>query len=65
MVKRLISLVQPFKKLGVLPHIWSACTKGQTINFPVKTSEICQPLLKTLNNAGVVLIAPPRAGRSE
>ena len=64
MEKRLISLVQPFMKLVVLPYGQRAL-KGQTINFPVNTSEICQSLPKTLDNAGVVLIAPPRAGRSE
>jgi len=50
-------------KLVVLPYGQRAL-KGQTINFPVNTSEICHSLPKTLDNAGVVLIAPPRAGRS-
>jgi len=64
MEKRLISRVQPFMKLVVLP-CGQCALKGQTINFPVNTSEICHLLPKTLDNAGVVLIAPPRAGRSE
>ena len=64
MEKRLISHVQPFMKLVVLPYDQRAL-KGQTINFPVNTSEICQSLPKTLDNAGIVLIAPPRASRSE
>jgi len=36
----LISRVQPFMKLVVLPYGQRAL-KGQTINFPVNTSEIC------------------------
>ena len=64
MKKRLISRVQPFMKVVVLPYGQRAL-KGQTINFCVNTSEICQSLLKTLDNAGIVLIAPPRASRSE
>jgi len=61
MEKRLISRVQPFMKLVVLPYGQRAL-KGQTINFPVNTSEICQSLPKTLDDAGIVLIAPPRVG---
>jgi len=51
-------------KLVVLPYGQRAL-KGQTINFPVNTSEMYQSLPKIIDNAGVVLIAPPRAGRSE
>ena len=32
------------------------------MNFPVNTSEVCSSLPKTLDNAGIVLIAPPRTG---
>ena len=46
-------------KLIVLPYGQRAL-KGQTVNFPVNTSEICSSLPKTLDNAGVVLIAPSR-----
>ena len=45
--KRLICLVQPFMKLIVLPYGQRAL-KGQTVNFPVNTSEICSSLPKTL-----------------
>ena len=48
----------------ILPYGQRAL-KGQTINFPVNTSEMYQSLPKIIDNAGVVLIAPPRAGRSE
>ena len=64
MEKRLISRVQPFMKLVVLPYGQRAL-KGQTINFPINASEICQSLPKTLDDDGIVLIAPPRAGRLE
>ena len=46
-------------KLIVLPYGQRAL-KGQTVNFPVNTSEICSSLPKTLDNAGIVLIAPSR-----
>ena len=39
--------------------------KGQTVNFPVNTSEICSSLPKTLDNAGIVLIAPSRTGNPD
>ena len=39
--------------------------QGQTVNFPVNTSEVCSLLPKTLDNAGIVLIAPPKTGSSD
>ena len=39
--------------------------QGQTVNFPVNTSEICSSLPKILDNAGIVLIAPARTGSSD
>ena len=61
MEKRLIRRIQPFMKLIVLPY--GQCTlKGQTVNFPVNTSEVCSSLPRTLDNAGIVLIAPERTG---
>ena len=64
MEKRLICKVQPFMKLVVLPYGQRAL-QGQTVNFPVNTSEICSSLPKTLDNAGIVLIAPARTGSSD
>ena len=61
MEKRLICKIQPFMKLIVLPYGQRAL-QGQTVNFPVNTSEVCSSLPKTLDNAGIVLIAPPRTG---
>ena len=48
-------------KLIVLPYGQRAL-KGQTVNFPVNTSEVCSSLPRILDNAGIVLIAPPRTG---
>ena len=45
--------------------LWATCLKGQTVNFPVNTSEICSSLPKTLDNAGIVLIAPSRTGNPD
>ena len=59
MEKQLICRIQPFMKLIVLPYGQQAL-KGQTVNFPVNTSEICSSLPKTLDNAGIVLFAPSR-----
>ena len=44
-------------KLVVLPY-GQRTLQGQTVNFPVNTSKICSLLPKTLDNAGIVLIAP-------
>ena len=51
-------------KLIVLPY-GQHVSKGQTMNFPVNTSEVCSLLPKTLDNAGIVLIALPRIGSSD
>ena len=48
-------------KLIVLPYGQRAL-KGQTVNFPVNTSEVCSLLPRTLDNAGIVLIALVRTG---
>ena len=48
MEKRLICRIQPFMKLIVLPYGQRAL-KGQTVNFPVNTSEVCSLLPKTLD----------------
>jgi len=64
MEKQLICKVQPFMKLMVLPYGQHAL-KGQTVNFLVNTSEVCNSLPKTLNNAGIALIAPPTTGNSD
>ena len=42
--------------------LWATCL---TVNFPVNTSEVCSSLPRTLDNAGIVLIAPPRTGNSD
>ena len=64
MERQLISLIQSFMKLIVLPYGQRAL-QGQTVNFPVNTSEVCSSLPRTLDNAGIVLIAPPRTGSSD
>ena len=51
-------------KLIVLPYGQRAL-QGQTVNFPVNTSEVCSSLPKTLDNAGNVLVAPPKVGSSD
>ena len=51
-------------KLIVLPYGQRAL-KGQTVNFPVNTSEVCSLLPRTLDNAGIVLIAPARTGNCD
>ena len=64
MEKRLICTIQLFMKLVVLPYGQRAL-KSQTVNFPVNTSEICSSLPKTLDNAGIVLVAPSRGDISD
>ena len=56
-----LEAIQPFMKLIVLPYGQRAL-KGQTVNFPVNTSEVCS---SSLDNAEIVLIAPPRTGSSD
>ena len=51
-------------KLTVLPY-GECALQGQTVNFPVNTSEICSLLPKTLDNVGIVLIATARTGSSD
>ena len=51
-------------KLVVLPYGQRAL-QGQTVNFHVNTSEVCSSLPKTLDNVGIVLIAPLRTGGSD
>ena len=53
MERRLISLIQPFMKLIVLPYGQRAL-KGQIVNFPINTGEVCSSLPRTLDNAGNV-----------
>ena len=57
MEKQLICKVQPLMKLVVLP-CGQRALQGQT-EFPCKYNSL---LPKTLDNAGIVLIAPPRTG---
>ena len=64
MEKRLISLIQPFIKLILLPY-GQRTLQGQTVNFPINASEVCSSLARTLDNLGIVLIAPPRTGSSD
>ena len=54
---RLIARVQAFMKLIVLP-LGQRALAGQTINFPVNVSEVCNSLLRPLNSDGIVLVRP-------
>ena len=54
MEQRLISRVQAFMKLIVLP----LALAGQTINFPANVSEVFYSLPRPLNSDGVVLVKP-------
>ena len=58
MEQRLISRVQAFMKLLVLP-LGQRALAGQTINFPVNVSEVYNSLPRPLNSDGVVLVKPP------
>ena len=51
-------------KLIVLPY-GKCALQGQTVNFPINTGKVCNSLPRTLDNAGIVLIAPPRTGSSD
>ena len=51
-------------KLVILPYGQHAL-QGQTVNFQVNTSEVYSSLPKTLDNAGIMLIAPPRTASSD
>ena len=58
MEQRLISRVQAFMKLIVLP-LGQRALAGQTINFPVDVSEVCNALPRPVNSDGIVLVKPP------
>ena len=60
MEQRLISRVQAFMKLIVLPLCQRALA-GQTINFPVNVSEVYNSLPRPLNSDRVVLVKPPES----
>ena len=60
MEQRLICKVQAFMKLLVLPLGQS----GQTINFPVNVSEICNALPKPVNSDGIILVQAPQSSAS-
>ena len=57
MEQRLISRVQDFMKLIVLP-LGQRALAGQTINFPANVSEVFTSLPRPLNSNGVVLVKP-------
>ena len=60
MEQRLIARVQAFMKLIVLP-LGQRALAGQTINFPVNVSEVCNSLPRPLNSDGIVLVKPPES----
>ena len=60
MEQRLIARVQALMKLIVLP-LGQRALAGQTINFPVNVSEVCNSLPRPLNSDGIVLVKPPES----
>ena len=38
--------------------------QGQTVNLPVNTSKVCSSLPKPFDNAGIILIVPPKTESS-
>ena len=60
MEQRLVSKVQAFMKLIVLP-LGQRALAGQTINFPVDVSEVCNALPRPVNSDGIVLVKPPNS----
>ena len=60
MEQRLIARVQAFMKLIVLP-LGQRALAGQTINFPVNVSEVCNSLPRPLNSDGIILVKPPES----
>ena len=60
MEQRLICKVQAFMKLLVLP-LGQRALAGQTINFPVDVSEICNALPKPVNSYGIILVQAPQS----
>ena len=63
MEQRLICKVQAFMKLLVLP-LGQRALAGQTINFPVNVSEICNALPKPVNSDGIILVQAPQSSAS-
>ena len=55
MEQRLISKVQAFMKLIVLP-LGQRALAGQSINFPVDVSQVCNALPRPIDESGVVLV---------
>ena len=55
MEQRLISKVQAFMKLIVLP-LGQRALAGQSINFPVDMSQVCNALPRPIDESGVVLV---------
>ena len=55
MEPRLISKVQAFMKLIVLP-LGQRALAGQSINFPVDVSQVCNALPRPIDESGVILV---------
>ena len=55
MQQRLISKVQAFMKLIVLP-LGQRALAGQSINFPVDVSQVCNALPRPIDESGVILV---------
>ena len=55
MEQRLISKVQAFMKLTVLP-LGQRALAGQSINFPVDVSQVCNALPRPIDESGVILV---------
>ena len=55
MEQRLISKVQAFMKLTVLP-LGQRALAGQSINFPVDVSQVCNALPRPIDESGVLLV---------
>ena len=58
MEQRLVSKVQAFMKLIVLP-LGQRALAGQTINFPIDVSEVCNTLPRPVNSDDIILVKPP------
>ena len=56
MEQRLISKVQAFMKLIVLP-LGQRALAGQSINFPVDVSQVCNALPRPIDESGVILVS--------
>ena len=55
MEQKLISKVQAFMKLIVFP-LGQRALAGQSINFPVDVSQVCNALPRPIDESGVVLV---------